>query len=233
MSKRTGNFYTIRDLLNKGFDPAAIRLELIKTHYRSNANFSLQGLHDSTKRIERWRRHVRRLMLDHQSEPKRSPSTTIADIVYKHVPTREFVRALSLDLNIQGAIAELDKCARGVETHEHLMERQADLGFGETTLPELLDAPLPLESLHNLLYGEFGAELALFHLADHILGVIFRPTRDESVDPKADELRLARDAARKAKNWSESDRLRDELVALGYEVKDTPGGTVVTKKATL
>jgi cysteinyl-tRNA synthetase len=55
----------------------------------------------------------------------------------------------------------------------------------------------------------------------------------DSVDPRADELRLARDAARKAKNWSESDRLRDELVALGYEVKDTPGGTVVTKKATL
>jgi cysteinyl-tRNA synthetase len=55
----------------------------------------------------------------------------------------------------------------------------------------------------------------------------------DSVDPKADELRLARDEARKAKDWAASDRLRDELVALGYEVKDTAQGTVVTRRVRL
>ncbi|MEC9373789.1 MAG: hypothetical protein VYC34_08095, partial [Planctomycetota bacterium] len=56
MSKSKGNFFTVRQLIDKGFDPAAIRLELIKTHYRSNANFTEQGLKDSARMVERWRR---------------------------------------------------------------------------------------------------------------------------------------------------------------------------------
>ena len=46
MSKSKGNFFTARDLFAKGYEPAAIRLELIKTHYRTNANFTEQGLKD-------------------------------------------------------------------------------------------------------------------------------------------------------------------------------------------
>ena len=56
MSKSKGNFYTLRDLLEKGVSPAALRLELIKTHYRSNANFTIQGLKDSQRQVERWHR---------------------------------------------------------------------------------------------------------------------------------------------------------------------------------
>ncbi|MFT5205472.1 MAG: cysteinyl-tRNA synthetase, partial [Phycisphaerales bacterium] len=56
MSKSKGNFYTLRDLVSKGASPAAIRLELIRTHYRSNANFTMQGLKDSQRQIDRWNR---------------------------------------------------------------------------------------------------------------------------------------------------------------------------------
>jgi len=56
MSKSKGTFYTARELIAKGHDPAAIRLELIKTHYRANADFSMQGLKDSARTVERWRR---------------------------------------------------------------------------------------------------------------------------------------------------------------------------------
>jgi cysteinyl-tRNA synthetase len=56
MSKSKGNFFTARDLFAKGYEPAAVRLELIRTHYRSNANFTEQGLKDSQRMIERWRR---------------------------------------------------------------------------------------------------------------------------------------------------------------------------------
>lgn len=56
MSKSKGNFYTARDLFAKGIEPAALRFELIKTHYRSNANFTMQGLQDSQRTVERWRR---------------------------------------------------------------------------------------------------------------------------------------------------------------------------------
>jgi cysteinyl-tRNA synthetase len=58
MSKSKGNFFSARDLFAKGIEPAALRLEIIKTHYRSNANFTMQGLQDSQRTVERWRRFI-------------------------------------------------------------------------------------------------------------------------------------------------------------------------------
>jgi len=58
MSKSKGNFYTPRGLMKEGHQPAAIRLELIRTHYRANADFSKQGLTDAARMIDRWRRFV-------------------------------------------------------------------------------------------------------------------------------------------------------------------------------
>ena len=54
MSKSKGNFFTVRDILAKGATPAALRLELIRTHYRQNANFTLQGLRDCGRMVDRW-----------------------------------------------------------------------------------------------------------------------------------------------------------------------------------
>lgn len=54
MSKSAGTFFTVRDLLAKGATPAAIRLELIRTHYRANANFTMQGLRDCGRMVDRW-----------------------------------------------------------------------------------------------------------------------------------------------------------------------------------
>lgn len=188
MSKRKGNFYTIRDLLGKGFDPAAIRLELVKTHYRTNANFTSQGLQDSQRMVERWRAFAQRA----------GSNIGAGDAKARELARDEFVRAMSDDLNTAGAIGAINAWMNRVES------------------PTTNDA-------------------AFLREVDRVLDVLTARGggATDAVDPRADELRLARDAARKAKNWSESDRLRDELVALGYEVKDTPGGTVVTKKATL
>ena len=54
MSKSKGNFYTARDLFARGVTPAALRLELVRTHYRTNSNFTLQGLRDCQRMIDRW-----------------------------------------------------------------------------------------------------------------------------------------------------------------------------------
>lgn len=61
MSKRFGNFYTLRDLLAKGYDPIAIRYLLISTHYRQQFNFTFEGLDSSKAAVERLRNFVRRL----------------------------------------------------------------------------------------------------------------------------------------------------------------------------
>jgi cysteinyl-tRNA synthetase len=54
MSKSKGNFFTARDLFAKGVTPAALRLELVRTHYRTNSNFTMQGLRDCQRMIDRW-----------------------------------------------------------------------------------------------------------------------------------------------------------------------------------
>jgi cysteinyl-tRNA synthetase len=69
MAKRFGNFYTLRDLLAKGYDPIAIRYLLLSTHYRQQFNFTFEGLESSKGAVDRLRNFVRRL---HETEGKDS-----------------------------------------------------------------------------------------------------------------------------------------------------------------
>lgn len=100
MSKSKGNFFTLRDLLDKGFGPDAIRFELIRTHYRTNANFTMQGLRDSAKMIERWREFV--------SAAEASPATSGLNDARAAVEA-EFRSALESDLNVAGAVGAVNK----------------------------------------------------------------------------------------------------------------------------
>jgi cysteinyl-tRNA synthetase len=61
MAKRFGNFYTLRDLLAKGYDPIAIRYLLLSTHYRQQFNFTFEGLEAAKATVDRLRNFVRRL----------------------------------------------------------------------------------------------------------------------------------------------------------------------------
>jgi cysteinyl-tRNA synthetase len=61
MAKRFGNFFTLRDLLAKGYDPIAIRYLLLSTHYRQQFNFTFEGLEAAKGAVDRLRNFVRRL----------------------------------------------------------------------------------------------------------------------------------------------------------------------------
>ncbi len=127
MSKSKGTFYTPRELMAKGIDPAAIRLELIKTHYRANADFSLQGLKDSGRTVERWRQ----FHANARSGPQ-GPATGTG---------REgFVASMSEDLNAAGAIGAVNAWMNAV----------AQPTRGDAVLFEQIDAVLGLTSLKVL-----------------------------------------------------------------------------------
>jgi len=102
MSKSKGTFFTVRDILGKGFSPAALRLELIKTHYRSNANFTEQGLVDSARMVGRWREFVAKGEKD--DGQKARPT---GDEDRKNV-AREFADAMNDDLNVARAIGVIN-----------------------------------------------------------------------------------------------------------------------------
>lgn len=97
MSKSKGNFYTARDLFAKGVEPAALRLALIRTHYRTNADFTEQLLKDSQRMIDRWRQSAseRANSVQEVSEG----SQTIID---------QFAIAMNDDLNVSEAIAMIN-----------------------------------------------------------------------------------------------------------------------------
>jgi len=184
MSKSKGNFFTARDLFAKGVTPAALRLELVRTHYRTNSNFTLQGLRDCQRMIDRW-------VAARAAAASRTGGGGVGPYQSALV---EFKEALADDLNLARAIAALNTA------------------IGETPA------------------GDAKAELAAFDAMDSVLGVFERNTplasaASDDLAAKVEALLARRKAARAAKDWPESDRVRDELTALGVRIKDGPQGT--------
>jgi cysteinyl-tRNA synthetase len=102
MSKSKGNFYTVRDVLEgrvtgRPVHPAVLRYELIKSHYRSNMNFTVKGLHDSAAAVKR--------LQDFRARCETASGGEVAEVGNSHPVIRAFLDALSDDLNISGALA--------------------------------------------------------------------------------------------------------------------------------
>jgi cysteinyl-tRNA synthetase len=203
MSKSKGNFYTQRDLFEKGIEPAALRLELIKTHYRSNANFTFQGLQDSQRTVDRWRRAL-------QSAPPSAPAdwTHAADTAAAGALLADFARAMHDDLNVAEAIAGINKWLATWPTSPTAAHRAVLDGLAGQTLG-ILELEAPASTTSDI--GLFAPGVA----------------PDPAVIAKLEERR----AARAAKDFKKSDQIRDELAAMGYAIKDVAGGKVEVRRA--
>ena len=108
MSKRFGNYYTLRDLLAKGYDPIAIRYLLMSTHYRQQFNFTFEGLESAKGAVDRLRNFVRRL---HETEGKDSKGK-VAGLTAKLDAC--FGGSLDDDLDIGIALASLFDFVRDI-----------------------------------------------------------------------------------------------------------------------
>ena len=99
MSKSKGNFYTVRDLLEQGIDPAVIRHELMKAHYRANMNFTMKGLTDGASAVRRLR--------DTAADLAKRSGGQATDVGLDHPAVARFTEALADDLNTAGALGVL------------------------------------------------------------------------------------------------------------------------------
>jgi cysteinyl-tRNA synthetase len=106
MAKRYGNFYTLRDLLKKGYDPLAIRYLLLSTHYRQQFNFTFDGLEAAKGAVERLRNFMGRL----QDANGKGCEEKTAKLMNKVQAC--FSEAMDDDLNISVALAALFDFAR-------------------------------------------------------------------------------------------------------------------------
>jgi cysteinyl-tRNA synthetase len=240
MSKSKGTFFTPRELMAKGIDPAAIRLELIKTHYRANADFSMQGVKDSSRTVERFRKDARDLMAA-IADP------TLSYTMYLYEVIEEFCAALHDDLNIAQAIGMLNRHrstaivgdesgpGESIESQEGRLVQQSQKQ-SLPSKPMASDAALTIAQDENRSDNE--RSLATLHLIDNILGVIFRPvakSQDTGIavylpgttpSDEVETLLAERRDAKKAKDFARSDAIRDQLAGMGYAIKDMPGGRV-------
>ena len=106
MSKSLGNFYTLRDLVEKGIDPMAIRWVLLSTHYRQPNNFAFDAVEGAGQALQRIRDFRRRL-----SELK-GAGEEITDLCGRC--EEAFIQALDDDLNISGALGAVFEFVRAV-----------------------------------------------------------------------------------------------------------------------
>jgi cysteinyl-tRNA synthetase len=190
MSKSKGNFFTARDLFARGVTPAALRLELVRTHYRTNANFTMQGLQDCQRMVDRWCRTRDRL--EAVAGLATGPDESCPDGPLEYA-LRAFTEALCDDLNVARALAALNEACGAKDSGGACPHR----------------------------------ELASLLAMDSVLGVLGRNCPggggvqdDPAFVAEVERLLAARTAARAAKDWPASDRVRDELARMGVVVKD-------------
>jgi len=207
MSKRKGNFFTVRDVLEgkvtgRPVDPAVLRYELLKSHYRSNANFTKKGLEDSASAVRRIREKALELFQIANFDEIDEDGINLADPVIEL-----FVESLADDLNVGGALGALFSWLSG--PHENPVHCLLVL----ITLDRVLGV-LPRGKEDE----NFGIDFAAL-----------TGTSDDENDP-ASVLCAAIDEARRNKDFSTADTLRKQLIEAGYDVSTSKEGTIARKK---
>ena len=202
MSKSLGNFFTLRDLVAKGFDPIAFRFAIQSNHYRKLYNFSFDGLRAARTTLDRLRT-FRSRMEEEPGLPREGAPRSAADPRLRVAQAREeFWRALADDLNTPEALAAILTLVTDINARDD-------------------DRPLTREERDEV--------VALLDDADRIFAAWPRQVR-ETPDAGVEALILARRQAKAARNWAEADRLRDELKAMGIVLEDRKDGTVRWKR---
>ena len=199
MSKSLGNFYTLRDLLAKGYTGREVRWVLIGSHYRKKLNFSLTALDQARETLGKFSAFFAR-MKEISAPGDGSESTAIVEEALK-----TFRTAIADDLNSAGATAALFALMRDGN-------RLADSGvLTAAGAAKILDCCRDFDRIFGCL--DVDAAPAVETFPDEVVAM-------------AEE----RAAARKNKDWAESDRLRDAIKAAGYLIEDAPGGVWKLKK---
>ena len=197
MSKSLGNFFTVREAAEAyGYD--CIRMFMLMSHYRSPLNYSGEILMQARAALERLstaRDNLDFFAANGEDGPMTEAETAFVNALAAY--RDRFCAAMDDDFNTADAVSVIFELVREINA-------------------AVSPNAHPTRALAE-------ACRALYLELSDVLGIPFIERKDE-LTPEQTALFEARKAARKEKNWAESDRIRDELRAQGIIVEDTPQG---------
>ncbi len=201
MSKSLGNFFTVREVAEKfGYEP--IKFMMLQAHYRSPINYTLEVIQQCQASLKRIYNCKDKLTLTLEKAPVGAMTPQQKETIDGF--QRQFIAAMDDDFNTADAVSAIFELVRQINTD---CDRNPLLGkdyflYAQKLLDTLLD----------------------------VMGIVIPRQQDQQLPSQVQELVNRRAQARKEKNFALADQLRDEIAALGYEVKETRQGTQITKK---
>jgi cysteinyl-tRNA synthetase len=223
MSKSLGNFFTVREVLEWVRDPEVVRYFMVNSQYRGPINYTPESLAQADAALERLYLSLR--------------GVELAAVAPRTAVTERFIAAMDDDFNTPIAVSELQTLAREVNTAKAAGD-MARAGQGAAEL-KALGARLGLLGLEPEVFlrkraakqaksaGAAGGGEAVSGTATATgAGDTSAALSDADIDRLIEE----RAAARKAKNFKESDRIRDLLAANSVVLEDQPGGKTLWRR---
>ena len=202
MGKSLGNFITLEEfftgdnkVLSQAYSPMTIRFFILQAHYRSTVDFSNEALQAAEKGLER--------LMDAYNHLMKLKASDVSTVDVKDL-RRKCYDAMNDDLNSPIVIAHLFDAARAINS---VKDGKATISAED--LKELQDV------FHTFVFD--------------ILGIKDEATsggsnNNEAFGKAMDLLLTIRQQAKANKDWATSDKIRNELAAIGFDIKDTKDG---------
>lgn len=202
MSKSLGNFITIRDLLDRGVDPMAVRLFVLQAQYRKPIDFTDEAIASATNG---WHTLKEGLLFGNEYGSQLSFTTNGNDLDTDAV--QRFQTEVDDDFNFPGGLTVLFELAKELRREGNILVHQ---GKTQTSPQQLQRQWRTLVTLAQVLGLEAVAETSVtIGISDDVIESLIQQRTD----------------ARKAKNFAEGDRIRNQLQEQGITLIDSPDGT--------
>jgi cysteinyl-tRNA synthetase len=226
MSKSEGNFYTLRDLLLKGYHASAIRFLLISVPYRHQMNFTFDSLTDATNAVDRLRTFYRRMKISADKlqggfdDSQTASDPNLPALVEK--ARQDYTAALANDLNTAEAIAAIFELVRAGNA----------AGDAGTLRPSIAKEILQVLDLFNEVFAVL--QDRDFEITQRAVEWAKGEGREGQVSPDLlvpqlsdadiDALVAERTQAKKSRNFARADAIRNDLLAKGILIEDSKDG---------